>query len=398
MADYITTYTGIHFYPTDPDPEAINIEDIAHALSLLCRGNGHVSTFWSVAQHCIICAREAAAREWPDRLVLACLLHDASECYLSDVPRPFKAELVGYRDHEDRLLDMIYTRYLGTPLSPEEQRMAREIDDGALYYDLRDLLHNEQSEQDPQFHVIPSYDFRSFQEVEKEYLELFRYYYNRYKNALGGDSHAKIPGGGTLQDLAELPTCPPQRPGPDYDLLADQVQAFAETESSLMPLLSNAAALLKDAMADVNWAGFYLRREPADPSSADAFNNPSSEATVMANEAGASSARTVPSPDLLLGPFQGKAACIRIPWGRGVCGTAADRDRTQLVSDVHAFPGHIACDSASNSEIVVPIHRGDGSVAAVLDIDSPLKGRFHLEDQAGLERFVRVLEQYGEWD
>ena len=79
MADYITTYTGIHFYPTEPDPEGICIEDIAHALSLLCRGNGHVSTFWSVAQHCIICAREAAAREWPDRLVLACLLHDASE-------------------------------------------------------------------------------------------------------------------------------------------------------------------------------------------------------------------------------------------------------------------------------------------------------------------------------
>ena len=91
MADYITTYTGIHFFPTEPDPEGICIEDIAHALSLLCRGNGHVSTFWSVGQHCIICAREAAAREWPDRLVLACLLHDASECYLSDVPRPFKA-------------------------------------------------------------------------------------------------------------------------------------------------------------------------------------------------------------------------------------------------------------------------------------------------------------------
>jgi len=393
MADFITTYTGIHFYPTDPDPEAINIEDIAHALSLLCRGNGHVSTFWSVAQHCIICAREAAAREWPDRLVLACLLHDASECYLSDVPRPFKAELVGYREHEDRLLDMIYTRYLGTPLSPEEQRMAREIDDGALYYDLRDLLHNEQSEQDPQFHVIPSYDFRSFQEVEKEYLELFRYYYNRYKNALGGDSHAKIPGGGTLQDLAELPTRPPQRPGPDYDLLADQVQAFAETESSLMPLLSNAAALLKDAMADVNWAGFYLRREPEGTFAVNTVKEAAAETTVITKDDGTSS-----SPDLLLGPFQGKAACIRIPWGKGVCGTAADQDRTQLVPDVHAFPGHIACDSASNSEIVVPIHRGDGSVAAVLDIDSPLKGRFDLEDQAGLERFVRVLEQYGEWD
>ena len=118
----------------------------------------------------------------------------------------------------------------------------------------------------------------------------------------------------------------------------------------------------------------------------------------MANEAGASSARTVPSPDLLLGPFQGKPACIRIPWGRGVCGTAADRDRTQLVSDVHAFPGHIACNSASNAEIVVPIHRSDGSVTAVLDIDSPLKGRFDPKDQTGLEQFVRVLEQYGEWD
>ena len=118
----------------------------------------------------------------------------------------------------------------------------------------------------------------------------------------------------------------------------------------------------------------------------------------MAKEADASSARPASSPDLLLGPFQGKAACIRIPWGKGVCGTAADQDRTQLVPDVHAFPGHIACDSASNSEIVIPIHRGDGSVAAVLDIDSPLKGRFDLEDQAGLEQFVRVLEQYGEWD
>ena len=398
MADFITTYTGIHFYPTEPDPEGICIEDIAHALSLLCRGNGHVSTFWSVAQHCMICAREAAAREWPDRLVLACLLHDASECYLSDVPRPFKAELAGYREHEDRLLDIIYTRYLGSPLSPEEERMVREIDDGALYYDLRDLLHNEQSEQDPQFHVCPKYDLRPFYEVEKEYLELFRYYYSRYKNEPGDDSHAQIPVDGIVQDLTDLPTRPPQRPRPDYDLLADQVQAFAETESSLMPLLSNAAALLKDAMADVNWAGFYLRRELADSFSADALNNPSTEITVTVNEPDASSARPAPSPDLLLGPFQGKAACIRIPWGKGVCGTAADQDRTQLVPDVHAFPGHIACDSASNAEIVVPIHRGDGSVAAVLDIDSPLKGRFDPEDQEGLEQFVRVLEQYGEWE
>ena len=110
MPDYITTYTGIRFYPAQPDAEGICIEDIAHALSFLCRGNGHVSKFWSVAQHCILCAREAAAREWPDRLVLACLLHDASECYLSDVPRPFKKEMPTYREHEARLLNMIYER------------------------------------------------------------------------------------------------------------------------------------------------------------------------------------------------------------------------------------------------------------------------------------------------
>lgn len=86
MSEYITTYTGQHFEPTNPDPELIRIEDIAHALSMICRGNGHVKTFWSVGQHCICCAREAAARGLSNRMVLACLLHDASECYMSDVP------------------------------------------------------------------------------------------------------------------------------------------------------------------------------------------------------------------------------------------------------------------------------------------------------------------------
>lgn len=386
MADYITTYTGIHFYPTEPDPEGICIEDIAHALSLLCRGNGHVSKFWSVAQHCILCAREAAARNWPDRLVLACLLHDASECYLSDVPRPFKAELAGYRDHEDRLLQMIYTRYLGSPLSKEERSRVREIDDGALYYDLRDLLHNEQKERDPHFHVLPDYDIHPFEEVENEYLELFYYYYDRYRKAYSG----KNDGMAGVDGNAELPARAPQRPAPDYDLLADQVRAFAEAEPALIPLLSNSVALLMEAMADVNWAGFYLRRDP------DSVKNngfmPVGEPVPAADSSGSEQ-----SSDLILGPFQGRPACIRIPWGRGVCGTAAREDRTQLVPDVHAFPGHIACDSASRAEIVVPIHRGDGSVAGVLDIDSPLKGRFDLKDQAGLERFVRVLEECGDW-
>ena len=125
----------------------------------------------------------------------------------------------------------------------------------------------------------------------------------------------------------------------DYDLLCAQLKSLAEAERWYVPLLSNAAALLYDALEAVNWAGFYL-----------------------------------------------------IPLGRGVCGTAAQRDATLLVPDVHAFAGHIACDSASNSEIVVPIHR-DGKVAAVLDIDSPVKNRFTEADRAGLEAFVRVLER-----
>ena len=94
---------------------------------------------------------------------------------------------------------------------------------------------------------------------------------------------------------------------------------------------------------------------------------------------------------LVLGPFQGKTACIRIPVGKGVCGTAVAEDATQLVPDVHLFPGHIACDCASNSEIVVPI-RKNGQIIGVLDIDSPIKNRFSQEDKAGLEEFVKILE------
>lgn len=144
----------------------------------------------------------------------------------------------------------------------------------------------------------------------------------------------------------------------NYELLTAQLRSFAEADSWYVPLMANAAALLFDALADVNWAGFYLLR----------------------------------GERLVLGPFQGKTACIHIPLGKGVCGTAAQRDETQLVPDVHAFPGHIACDSASNSEIVVPIHR-DGRVVGVLDIDSPVTGRFTEADRTGLEGFARALEE-----
>ena len=143
----------------------------------------------------------------------------------------------------------------------------------------------------------------------------------------------------------------------DYPLLHRQLTALIHGVPHGIANLSNAAALLYNTLPDLNWAGFYLMENGL----------------------------------LVLGPFQGKPACIEIQVGRGVCGTAAAEDRTQLVYDVHQFPGHIACDSASNSEIVVPIH-GDGRIVGVLDIDSPRVGRFTEEDRVGLEAFVRVLE------
>jgi len=145
----------------------------------------------------------------------------------------------------------------------------------------------------------------------------------------------------------------------DYDLLVRQVKELQDAEPFYVALMANMAALLWEALPDINWAGFYVRRGR--------------------------------ESDLVLGPFQGKMACIRIPLSKGVCGTAAAEDRIVRVEDVHAFPGHIACDSASQSEIVLPIHQ-NGEVAAVLDIDSPSLARFSAEDEAGLAKMVRQLE------
>lgn len=179
MTEYITTYTGIHMIPSEPKPEDFRIDDIAHALSLLCRGNGHVKTFWSVGQHCIACAKEAAARQLPDRIVLACLLHDAGECYLSDVPRPIKKEMVVYQNIETRILSVIYETFLGSDLIEEESRTVKKIDDAMLAYDLEYLLGEEQTEKIPEIHIELSYEVRPFADVEEEYLEL----YYRYSGA-----------------------------------------------------------------------------------------------------------------------------------------------------------------------------------------------------------------------
>ena len=143
----------------------------------------------------------------------------------------------------------------------------------------------------------------------------------------------------------------------NYKLLCAQMASLTEDVPHEVANLANASALLWQTLPDINWAGFYKMEKGI----------------------------------LVLGPFQGKPACIEIPVGRGVCGTAVAEDRTQLVYDVHEFPGHIACDGASNSEIVVPIHV-NGQIWGVLDIDSPRVGRFTEEDRQGLEAVVRILE------
>ena len=143
----------------------------------------------------------------------------------------------------------------------------------------------------------------------------------------------------------------------DYKLLCSQLKSLSEGVENNITILSNAAALLWYSLEGINWAGFYL------------FEN----------------------GELVLGPFQGKPACVKIPLGKGVCGTAAEENKTLRVDDVHSFKGHIACDSASNSEIVIPVNK-NGALFGVLDIDSPHFARFDGEDEKGLEDFVKTLE------
>lgn len=155
----------------------------------------------------------------------------------------------------------------------------------------------------------------------------------------------------------------PRDKGKCYRLLGGQLSALMEGERDALANLANAAALIYQALPDLNWAGFYLYKQGM----------------------------------LVLGPFQGMPACVRIPLSRGVCGAAAREMRTQVVPDVRAFPGHIACDAASRSEIVVPLLDGD-RLLGVLDVDSPLPGRFDEGDREGLEALARLLIAGCDWD
>ena len=148
----------------------------------------------------------------------------------------------------------------------------------------------------------------------------------------------------------------------DYKIFLKQAADIIESEPWCIAALSNISSLIMTTLKDLNWAGFYIVRNGV----------------------------------LTVGPFQGKPACIHIQSGEGVCGTALQKDETMLVPDVHTFPGHIACDSASNSEIVIPIH-SNGVIVAVLDIDSPLLDRFSEADKTGLKELVKLMEEKVEW-
>jgi L-methionine (R)-S-oxide reductase len=155
----------------------------------------------------------------------------------------------------------------------------------------------------------------------------------------------------------------------DYTRLATELSALLAGEPDLIANAANTSALLFDALPDINWAGFYFLR-PTGRQGADG----------------------VDPGELVVGPFQGKPACVRIPLGKGVCGTAAITRKTVVVRDVHEFPGHIACDAASRSEIVVPLIRGE-RLLGVLDIDSPLVARFDEADRRGIERLAAIFVQ-----
>ena len=149
-----------------------------------------------------------------------------------------------------------------------------------------------------------------------------------------------------------------------YRELAGQLQALLDGESDPIANAANTSALIYQMLPDLNWAGFYFLQS---------------------------------DDELVLGPFQGKPACVRIAVGRGVCGTAVEKERSILVEDVHAFPGHIACDAASRSELVVPLFR-EGYVFGVIDLDSPLPGRFDADDQAGIEALAAIFTAACDWD
>ncbi len=172
---YITTCSGIHFDPINPEKELLRLEDIAHSLSLICRANGHMAHFYSVGQHSIACAKEALAREFSPRVALGCLLHDASEAYLSDVTRPIKHEMTRYLEVEKRLQEMIWEYFIpGEMLSDEEQKQIFEIDDEMLVWEFSRLMPELYRKKEARICADISAEFAEMKFIEGEFLGLYQ--------------------------------------------------------------------------------------------------------------------------------------------------------------------------------------------------------------------------------
>ena len=170
----IATFSGKMFDPLNPVADGIVIEDIAHALSLMCRANGHFKTFYSVAQHSVNCAQEAAAREYSKRVQLACLLHDASEAYLSDITRPVKEKLTQYQQAEEKLQNMIYGKWILPQLTAEECMQVKQVDDTILYCEFMHFMGLPVCGEAPDVFSCPQFGFDGFKNTEQGFLEIFK--------------------------------------------------------------------------------------------------------------------------------------------------------------------------------------------------------------------------------
>lgn len=173
MTDYITTYSKINFRPLEPVADDIKIEDIAHSLSMLCRANGHYESFYSVGAHSLNCYEEACARRESPRVKLACLLHDATECYMSDVTRPVKKYLEKYQQIEENLAKVIYEKFLGSPLTEYEEKMVKIIDDAMLYYEFYEFAAIKLFDEPPYVAATPDFYKGSMKQVEQAFLDAF---------------------------------------------------------------------------------------------------------------------------------------------------------------------------------------------------------------------------------
>ena len=186
----ITTYTGTMVDPLNPKPDQIDSRDIAHALSMLCRANGHFKTFYSVGQHCVNCMQEAAARGYSRKVQLACLLHDASEAYLSDITRPVKQELPQYLEIEKPLQEAILNKYLAEPLTQEEWKQVQDIDDAMLYHEFLALIDSRLAAAEPVLHSKPEFNFVGFSYWETRYLQSLSQL-TKAPASMGGEKEAR---------------------------------------------------------------------------------------------------------------------------------------------------------------------------------------------------------------